>query len=61
MLFKGNVLPWNPSDWIIDGEVNTTLINDKDLCDDPLEKNYIIIPQQQSVRISRRICEKLGK
>ena len=59
--FKGNILAWNPSEWIKNGKVNTTIINNKDLCDDPLDKNYIIIPQQQSVRVSRKICEKLGK
>ena len=59
--FKGNILAWNPSEWVKNGKINTTTINDKDLCDDPLEKNYIIIPQQQSVKVSRKICEKLGK
>ena len=59
--FKGNILAWNPSEWVRNGKVNITTINDKDLCDDPLEKNYIIIPQQQSVKVSRKICEKLGK
>ena len=59
--FKGNILFWNPLNWTINGAVNTSNIKYEDLCNEPAEKNFIIIPQQQSIRISRKICEKLGK
>ena len=58
--FKGNILFWNPLNWTKNGAVNTTAIEYEDLCNEPAEKNFIIIPQQQSIRISRKICEKLG-
>ena len=59
--FKGNILAWTPSNWTRNGGINTTEIKYEDLCNEPAEKNFIIIPQQQSVKVSRKICEKLGK
>ena len=59
--FKGNILSWSPSNWTRNGGINTTEIKYEDLCNEPAEKNFIIIPQQQSIKVSRKICEKLGK
>ena len=59
--FKGNILAWTPANWTRNGGINTTEIKYEDLCNEPAEKNFIIIPQQQSIKVSRKICEKLGE
>ena len=57
---KGNVLNWETAKWITNGKINSSLIDNDELCNERAEKNYIIIPQQQSLNFSGKICEKLG-
>ena len=57
---KGNILNWQESNWEISGEVKTMEVKPEDFCIVQPNTSYIMIPQLQSRRISRLICEKLG-
>ncbi len=58
--FEGNVLSWSEDQWTVTGGINSSEVNADEFCNEPAEKNFIMIPQQQSVTFSKGICRKLG-
>lgn len=58
--YQGNILSWINTNWTVHGQVNTSIIPLNELCVENKDKNFIMIPQQQPMDFSIKICKKLG-